>query len=120
MGALAYKLGPAGDIEAHSPQVGATVSFKGAHAYLPASDPGADIDDIWFHSPLEGPPIEAQLLGDPLLGYPVIIAIPEDFEMALTAYAAQHALPPEGPVALRPGEDIAGYLWLHGCLAEEG
>ena len=117
MAALAYRLGPAGDMEAHSPQVGATVSLKGAHAYLPADDPGADIDDIWFHSPVEGPPVQAQLIGQPLLGYPIIVAIPDHFEMALVAYAAAHALPTD-PGSISPGDDIAGFLWLHGCLAE--
>ncbi|HET9494005.1 MAG TPA: hypothetical protein VFR15_07225 [Chloroflexia bacterium] len=117
MGALAYKIGPAGALEAHSPDVGAAVSFKGAHAYMPADDPGADIDDIWFHSPLEGAPVAAQLAGQVLSGYPVIIALPEDFQMSLVAYAAPHALP-DDPATIRPGDDITGYLWLHGCLAE--
>lgn len=118
MGALAYKLGPAGTIEAHSPQVDATVSLKGSHAYLPADDPGADIDDIWFHSPLEGPAVEAELTGHRLHGYPIIIAIPEGFEMNLVAFAAAHALPAE-PDTFRPGDDIAGFIWLHGRIADD-
>jgi hypothetical protein len=117
MGALAYKLGAAGEMEAHSPQVGAAVSFAGAHAYLPADDPGADIDDVWFHSPLEGEPVPAQLAGQSLAGYPIIVAIPGNFERSLVAYAATHALS-GSPASIKPGEDITGFLWLHGCLAE--
>ncbi len=115
--ALAYVLGRAADTEFES-DVGAKVSLKGAHAYMPANldNDTADIDDYWFHSPLEAEIADARLAGKRLRVYPIIIAIPEHFEMHVNLYAADHAEAPDlGAVA--KGEDLEGFLWLHGCLA---
>ncbi len=92
--------------------------MKGASAYMPASvdNEQADIDDIWFHSPLEGEKEGAFLLGPPLYGYPIIMAIPEDFEMHVKVFAAPHVLAPEMS-NIKQGDDIRGYLWLQGYLA---
>jgi hypothetical protein len=119
MGALAYTLGRAVDKEAES-DVGAKVSFKGAAAYMPAgtSDEHADIDDYWCHSPLEGEPVRAALAGNKLTGYPLIMAIPQDFEMRVKVFAAEHALAPD-MAAVQIEDDLEGFLWLHGYLAEE-
>ena len=113
MGALAYKLGPSQSWEVEI-EGGANVSFAGACAYMPAGD-GADLDDYWFHSPLEGEVSSATLNDVALRGYPVTLALPSDFEMSLTLFAAPHT---EDPNVQRivPGEDLQGYLWLQGYL----
>ena len=51
----------AADAEYES-DIGAKVSLRGAHAYMPAnlSNDTADIDDYWFHSPLESEPPPAR------------------------------------------------------------
>lgn len=116
MGALAHRLGPANDLEAEV-EGGAKVSLKGAHAYMPANlgVSGAEIDDYWFHSPLAGPTTVTEINGVELRGYPITLALPRDFEMSLTLYAASHT---EGPGAgdLAPNDDLQGYLWLQGYL----
>jgi hypothetical protein len=114
MGALAYRLGPALDLEAEV-EGGAKVSLKGAHAYMPAtmSGEGADIDDYWFHSPLDGPVTATTLNGIELRAYPITLALPHEFEMSLTLYAAPHAESP-GTSDISPGDDLQGYLWLQG------
>src|SRR6476469_1984726 len=70
MGALAYTMGPAAEQEVDT-NMGAKVSMKGASAYMPASidNDKADIDDLWFHSPLEGDKDLAYLLGPPINSY---------------------------------------------------
>lgn len=117
MGALGYTMGQAPESEVET-DMGAKVSMKGAHAYMPANadNQAADIDDMWFHSPLEGDKESAYLLGPPVYSYPVIIAIPEDFEMRLDVYSGAHVLAPDMQ-NVQPGEDIQGYLWLQGYLA---
>jgi len=122
MGALAYTLGHAPETEAES-DIGARVSFKGASAYMPAASGGpgseeAEIDDYWFHSPLEGEPSETSLAGQRLTAYPIIMAIPNDFELHVSAYAADHVLAPDMALA-RPEDDLQGFLWLQGHLAED-
>jgi hypothetical protein len=94
--------------------------MKGASAYMPASidNDKADIDDLWFHSPLEGEKDLAYLLGPPINSYPIILAIPEGFEMHLTVYAGLHVLAPEMN-HVQPGDDLQGFLWLQGYLASE-
>lgn len=116
MSAFAYKLGRAEDVEFES-NLGAKVSLKGAHALMPANigNDSADIDDYWFHSALEGAAEEAELAGRKLSMYPVIVAVPEHFEMHLDLYAAPHVLAPE-MANVGPGEDMDGFLWLQGCL----
>jgi hypothetical protein len=116
--AFAYRLGRAEDVEVDVEDVGARVSFRGAHAYMPANigNETADIDDYWFHSALEGGVSVAELAGKHLGIYPIIIAIPEHFEMALTLFAAGHVLAP-GTASITPGEDLEGFLWLQGHLA---
>jgi hypothetical protein len=122
MGALAYRLGPAADLEAES-DLGAKVSFKGAHAYMPAStgNEGSDIDDYWFYSPLEAAPGRAQLAGRALDIYPVTVALPSqpgggEFEMRLDLLAAPHVALP-GTHEVEPGDDLDGFLWLQGYLS---
>jgi hypothetical protein len=119
MSAFAYVLGPAPHREAES-DIGAKVSFTGAHAYMPASmgNEGADIDDYWFHSPLEGEISEVDLSGRRLRLFPVTLALPEDFEMRVDLYAAEHVLSP-GIESVRPGEDLEGFLWLQGYRVEK-
>jgi hypothetical protein len=122
MGALAYIMGQAPEIEAQS-DIGAKISFKGASAYMPAASGGladsdADIDDYWFHSPLEGEPVETSLAEQRLTGYPIIMAIPNDRELHITVYAADHVLAADMALA-RLGDDLQGFLWLQGHLSEE-
>jgi hypothetical protein len=121
MGALAYTIGHAPETEADS-SIGAKISFKGASAYMPASSGGAnddaEIDDFWFHSPLEGEPAETMIAEQTLIGYPIIMAIPDDIELHVTVYAAPHVLASDMAL-IRPGEDLQGFLWLQGYLAEE-
>jgi len=119
MGALAYTIGQAPEIEAQS-DIGAKISFKGASAYMPASSGGAnnsdtDIDDYWFHSPLEGEPVETSLVDRKLTGYPIIMAIPNDYELHITVYAAEHAIAADMALA-RLEDDLQGFLWLQGQL----
>lgn len=116
MGALAYTVGPAPMTEFDT-DIGAKVSMDGAHAYMPASmeNEQADIDDLWFHSPLERERSSAYLLGPPLQTYPIIMAIPDDFEMHVTLYAAQHVQAPEMR-NIKPSDDLQGFLWLQGYL----
>jgi len=120
MGALAYTLGPALDKEALLDDgTGAKVSFRGACAYMPASlgNEDADIDDLWFHSPLGGK-VEADQLADRRMSvYPITIAIPQGFEMNLDLYAADHAVLPS-LADRKPGDDLEGFLWLQGRLAD--
>ncbi len=117
MGALGYTVGPAPDTEFES-GMGAKVSMQGAHAYIPANldNDQADIDDIWFHSPLEDEKGSAYLIGPPIYSYPIIMGIPEDFELKVDVYAGQHVLAPEMR-DIKPGDDLQGYLWLQGYLA---
>jgi hypothetical protein len=117
MSAFAYVLGRAADTEVDT-GMGAKVSLRGAHAYMPANldNDTADVDDYWFHSPLEGEVSTVELAGRRLRRYPVILALPEDFPMALPLYAASHVIAP-GAAALRPGEDVEGFLWLQGYVA---
>lgn len=117
MGAFAYKLKRAEDMEAEtgSGEAAMKVSLRGACAYMPASmgNEGADIDDYWFHSPLEDTPGEAELDGRTLHVYPITIAVPGDFEMRVPLYAAQHSLTPD-MVDIAVGDDLTGFLWLQG------
>ena len=123
MGALAYTLGPADDLEAEMAGLdasgGAKISFKGACAYMPASagNPDADVDDLWFRSPLGGEVTAVEFAGRRLRVYPITIAIPEHFEMNLDLYAAEHAQHPE-LAGVKPGDDMEGFLWLHGHLSD--
>jgi hypothetical protein len=117
MNAFAYALGRAADTEFES-DIGAKVSLKGAHAYMPANldNDTADIDDYWFHSPLEAKVTTAELAGKRLRVYPIIVAIPEHFEMHVNLYAADHVASPD-LASVNPGDDLEGFLWLQGCLA---
>lgn len=119
MSAFAYTLGRAPETEVYS-DLGAKVSFKGAHAFMPAAlgNEDADIDDYWFHSPLEGEVSTTDLLGRPLRVYPVTLALPDEFEMRVDLYAADHALD-SGVGRVAPGEDLEGFLWLQGQLHEQ-
>jgi hypothetical protein len=114
MGAIAYRLGPAHDLEADV-EGGAKVSLKGAHAFMPAGKvgEGADIDDYWFHSPLDGPTVTTMVNKVELRGYPITLALPHDFPMSLTLYAAGHVEAP-GTRDLARDDDLQGYLWLQG------
>jgi hypothetical protein len=117
MSAFAYTVDRAGDAEYES-DIGAKISLRGAHAYMPTnlSNDTADIDDLWFHSPLEGEPRMAELAGKRLTVYPIIIAIPEHFEMHLDLYAAAHTRT-LNLANVPPGDDLEGFLWLQGALA---
>jgi hypothetical protein len=117
MGALGYTVGRAPESEIET-EMGAKVSMKGAYAFMPANvdNDAADVDDFWFHSPLEGERESAYLLGPLIYSYPVIIAIPEDFEMKLDVYCGAHVLEPEMQ-DVQQDEDIKGYLWLQGYMA---
>jgi len=121
MGALAYTIGHAPETEAES-SIGAKISFKGASAYMPASSGSAgddaEIDDFWFHSPLEGEPSETALADQTLTAYPIIMAIPNDVELHVTVFAARHTLASDMAL-IRPGDDMQGFLWLQGHLAED-
>ncbi len=100
---------------------GAKVSWQGAHAYIPAGagNPDADIDDYWFHSPLEGEVSALEFVGDTLQLYPVTLAVPYNFELSINLYAAGHTLV-EGMADVQPGDDLEGFLWLQGYLADDG
>ncbi len=120
MSAFAYTVGRASDAEVEI-DGGAKVSLKGARAYMPAnlgSNNDADIDEYWFHSPLESPPSEAEFAGRRLHALPITMAIPADFEMALTLYAAGHTLDPNTDLAAPEELDLEGYLWLQGYLSD--
>jgi hypothetical protein len=119
MNAFAYILRPAEDIEVEAENLGTKVSFRGARAYMPAGmdSEEADIDDFWFHSPLEGEITQTELAGRRLRAYPVTLALPDDFDMSLSLYAADHALSP-GAEAAGLDEDLDGFLWLQGYLAD--
>jgi hypothetical protein len=119
MGALAYSVGRAADVEMES-DIGAKVSLEGAHAYMPASignEGAADIDDYWFHSPLDGPTAPAELVGRNLTLYPVTLALPDEFEMRVDLYAASHVVRPEMETT-EQDSDLDGFLWLQGYLSE--
>ncbi len=117
LSAFAYVVGRAADVEFDS-DIGAKVSLKGAHAYMPADldNPTADIDDYWFHSPLESEVGGAELAGRHLRVYPIIIAIPDHFEMRINLYAARHTLDLEME-HVAPGDDLEGFLWLQGRMS---
>jgi hypothetical protein len=121
MGALAYRVTRADDLEAEtgSGDAAMKVSLRGACAYMPASmgNEEADIDDYWFHSPLEEMPGEASLDGRKLQVYPITIAVPGDFEMRVPLYAAEHSLAPD-MAGIAVEEDLSGFLWLQGRLVE--
>jgi hypothetical protein len=119
MGALAYTLEPATELEGVSDELGTKVSFKGACAYMPAGmgNEHADIDDLWFRSPLDGAIEQVDLEGKRLSIYPITIAIPEHFEMNLPLYAAEHVLG-AGMEGIKRGDDVEGFLWLQGHLRE--
>lgn len=117
MGAFAYTLGPAPRTEFDT-DMGAKVSMEGASAYMPAKldNDQADIDDLWFHSPLEREREDAYLIGPPIYSYPITMAIPEDFELSVNLYAAPHVMAPEMN-SVKPDDDLQGFLWLQGYLA---
>jgi hypothetical protein len=121
MGALAYKVTRADDLEAEtgSGDAAMKISLRGACAYMPASmgNEGADIDDYWFHSPLEELPGEAELDERKLKVYPITIAVPGDFEMRVPLYAAEHLLA-EDMAGIAVEEDLSGFLWLQGRLVQ--
>lgn len=120
MAALAYKVGPAQDLEVGVDELGAKVSLKGAHAFMPAASGQNqdDIDDYWFYSAPNGPVSEVEFASARLKVYPITLALPEEFEMRLPLYAAQHVIAPD-MASLEPDEDLAGFLWLQGYLSEE-
>jgi hypothetical protein len=100
-----------------SDEMGAKVSLEGAHAYMPASmgNEGADIDDYWFRSPLDGPTASAEVVGRDLTLYPVTLALPDEYEMRVDLYAAPHVTRP-GTESIEQGSDLDGFLWLQGYL----
>lgn len=122
MGALAYKVGLAEEMEAESGEGDsvAKVSLRGASAFMPAtlSNESADIDDFWFYSPLEAVPGQVEFTGRILRVYPVTLALPNDFEMRVSLYTALHTVSPDME-GVAPGDDLTGFLWLQGYLAEE-
>jgi len=117
MSAFAYTLGRAPETEVES-DMGAKISLSGAHAFMPADvgNDTADIDDYWFHSPLESEVSSVTLAGRRLRAYPVILALPEDFPMSLTVFAADHVLAPD-MTGIQPGDDLEGFIWLQGRRA---
>lgn len=120
MSAFAYSVNRAPDEEVEIAP-GTRVSLKGARAYMPAnmgSNQGADIDEFWFHSPLEAAPTEIEFAGRRLWVLPVTMALPDRFDMSVPLYTAEHAL--DAPACeLQPEDDLEGYLWLQGYLADE-
>lgn len=120
MSAFAYTVGRASDAEVEI-DGGAKVSLKGARAYMPANmgtNADADLDEYWFHSPLELPAAEAEFAGRRLHALPITMAIPGDFEMALTLYAAGHTIDPNTNFDSAEELDLEGYLWLQGYLGD--
>jgi hypothetical protein len=119
MGALAYKVNLAEEMEAESGtgDSATKVSFRGARAYMPAvlSSESADIDDFWFYSPVEAPTSEFEFDGRPLRVLPITMALPNDFEMSVSLYAAEHTSGP-GMEGVAQGDDLTGFLWLQGYL----
>lgn len=122
VGALAYRLGPAENLEVETDSEengGATkISLQGARAYMPANlaNEAADIDDFWFYSPLEEPPSRIAYQGRTLRKYAITMALPDEFEMRVPIYAAEHNITPQMP-DVGEGDDVLGYLWLQGYLA---
>lgn len=118
MGAFAYMLEQGSEAEVES-EVGAKVSFKGAHAFMPAATGNelAEVDDYWFHSPLEGEARMSGLMGRYLQRYIVTLGLPHDFEMRVALHAADHVTAPDVRGA-REGDDLQGFLWLQGHLAD--
>lgn len=116
MAGFAYTLGHAPDAEFES-DIGAKISMRGAHAYMPANlgNESADIDDYWFHSPLEAEAGQVMLASKRLNVYSVVVAIPEDFLMQLDLYAAAHVLAPD-MASLAVEDDLEGFIWLQGYL----
>jgi hypothetical protein len=118
MGALAYSLGPATGLEAEM-EGGVKLSLAGASAFMPATGmAGAHIDDYWFHSPVEGEVASAEVAGVALRIYPVTLGLPRDFPLHVRLCAAHHIEAPESS-ELAPGDDVQGYLWLQGSLADD-
>jgi hypothetical protein len=120
MSAFAFAVGRASDAEVEI-EGGAKVSLKGARAYMPANlgnNPHADIDEYWFHSPLEAPASEAAFEGKRLHALPITMAIPGDFDMSLVLYAAGHTLDPNTDLNTAAEIDLEGYLWLQGYLSD--
>lgn len=119
MSAFAYVVNRAADNEVDIGD-GTKVSLKGARAYMPAnlgSNQGADIDEFWFHSPLESPPTQSSFAGRRLLTLPITMALPDQFDMSVPLYMADHAL--DVPARdLQVEDDLEGYLWLQGYLAD--
>jgi hypothetical protein len=122
MGALTYKVKRADDLEAEtgSGDAAMKVSLRGACAYMPAAmgNEGADIDDFWFHSPLEETPGEADFNGRRLQVYPITIAVPGDFEMRVPLYAAEHVWG-DDMAGIAVEDDLSGFLWLQGHRVEK-
>lgn len=117
MSAFAYSVGRAPDNEVEV-EKGVKVSLRGARAYMPAnltSAQGIDIDEFWFHSPLEAPSHMVEFVGKELQVLLVTMALPEEFDMSAPMYAAEHVLDPAS-TGLLPEEDLEGYLWLQGYL----
>ncbi len=120
MSAFTYIVGRAPDAEVEA-DMGAKVSLKGARAYMSANlgaTQAADVDDYWFHSPIESEVLLAELAGRRLWVYPITLAIPDDFEMSVPLYAAEHAMAPD-MAGVQPEDDLEGYLWLQGYLSAE-
>jgi len=123
VGALAYSVGSAGDMEIETELEegsGSTkVSMSGARAYMPASLAGgeADIDDFWFYSPLEEPSRETHFADATLHTYMITMALPDEFEMRVPLHAATHIISPEMST-VKVEDDLIGYLWLQGHLVE--
>ncbi|MDQ3706199.1 MAG: hypothetical protein M3437_13505 [Chloroflexota bacterium] len=120
MSAFAYTVSRASDAEVEI-GTGTKVSLKGARAYMPANigaNPDADIDEYWFHSPLESAASEAEFAGRRLHALPITMAIPGDFEMGLVLYAAGHTLDLNTNLATPEELDLEGYLWLQGYMAD--
>jgi hypothetical protein len=120
MSAFAYTVGRASDAEVEIDS-GAKVSLKGARAYMPASlgnNAEADIDEYWFHSPLESAASEVVFVGKWLHALLITMALPDDFEMSVVLYAAGHTLDPNTNLDSTEGLDLEGYLWLQGYLSD--
>ncbi|MDQ6694263.1 MAG: hypothetical protein M3014_07555 [Chloroflexota bacterium] len=120
MGALAYVLGRAPEAEVEI-EPGVLVSLRGARAYMPADldNTGADIDEFWFHSPLEEPAGTISLEGHNLRVYKVTLALPDHNELTVPLYAAEHSLSGDmQQQQVQPDDDLEGYLWLQGYRSE--
>ncbi|MEA2572746.1 MAG: hypothetical protein QOH93_44 [Chloroflexia bacterium] len=120
MSAFAYTAGRASDAEVEI-DTGTKVSLKGARAYMPASlgtNTDADIDEYWFHSPIESAASEVEFAGRRLHVLPITMAIPGDFDMSLVLYAAGHTLDASTNLDSAEEIDLEGYLWLQGYMAD--